>query len=338
MDDDLASMLDAHVRFEVDRWSDDALPASVAREVGACFDWLEATALNDVAPPDLMLTWLRRVILEEPAAEGLIDGLAAEIEWALRTAHESLREETVTLAEALPQASYRLLVEGAVAQARIRREIVDQLTASAVYAQLISHVLYHGVKDYVLTENAVVRNVPGASSLLRMGQNAVRSASPGLEASIDRRLIAFVASNVSETVRDSQEFLDTVLDDATFRTIAGEVWATNGPRSVGDLTALLDPDVLGEVVATGRDVWSAVRSGPVVGRVLDAVVEQFYRAHGGEPVAAFLGDLGITREVAASAVAQVVAPAVAAARDAGHLEAWVRGRLTEFYATYTPKP
>jgi len=325
-----AAMLEAHVRFETDRWADGALAATIGEEVGAVFAWLDSVALHDVVAAGDAAAWIARVVVDEP----LTDELFGEIQWAVRAAHEALLAETGPLSDLLPRERYDQLVDAAVGLERVRGEVLDQLTASSVYAQLISHVLYRGVKDYVLTENAVVKHVPGASSLLRMGQNAMRNASPNLEAGIDRRLLAFVAANVAETIRDSRAFLDETLDDTVLRTIADEVWATNGPRPVAEFAGLVDDAGIEGALTAGRDVWLAARSTGVVGRVIEAAVEQFYRAHGEEPVAVLLADLGITPERATAALVAAGAPVVRAARDGGHLEAYARRRLAAFYTGY----
>jgi hypothetical protein len=43
---------------------------------------------------------------------------------------------------------------------------------------LISNVLYHGIKGFVLSENVFAQKIPGAASLLKLGQNAMSAASP----------------------------------------------------------------------------------------------------------------------------------------------------------------
>jgi len=327
VDEHLARLFEAHVRYELDRWRPDAVGGTVAEEVGAWFDGPGTAALSAVVPPERARAWLREVAAREPA-----DGVLEEVQWAVRAAHESLAQETGTLADEVSRERYDQWVAGAVGMRRLRAEAVGQLTLSRVYADLIAHVLYHGLKNYALAENAVVRRIPGASSLVRMGQSAVRSATPRLEAEIDRRLLAFVADTVADTVGDSRAFLDEMLDDAMLGTVAEELRATNGPRAVGELAALLEEESLGGVVAAAWDTWLDVRTSPVVGRVIDAVVEQFYAAHGDEPVADVVTALGLTRESVAGALAGVAGPLVEAAVAGGHLETYLRHRLGGFYA------
>lgn len=334
MDDHLARLLEAHVRHELDRWRPDAVPDTVSEEVTAVFAWLEATPLRAVLPLPTAQEWVRRLLLEEPVPDALFD----EVMWAVRAAHESLLEETDPLSQVVPPERYEQAVSAGVDLQRLRQEAIAQATRSTVYAELVSHVLYHGLKNYVLTQNAIVRHLPGASSLLRMGQNAVHSVTPNLEAGIDRQLLAFVASTVAETVRDSRAFLEQMLDDTTLRTIAQEIWADNGARSVGELAALVEDDSLDTLVSSARDVWLTARSSPPLARLVDAAVEQFHAAHADEPLSDLADAAGITRQRATSALTTLATQLAAPARDGGHLEAYVRRRLTAFYSGYSDQP
>ena len=331
MDDELARVFEAHVRYEVDRWRADAVRGTVAEEVGVVLGGLGTVALGTLVPVDRARSWARQVVVEEPLADQLLE----EFEAVVQAVHGCLLAETGPASDALPRERYEQLVTDALGLSELRKEIIGQVTGSAVYAELVSHVLYYGLKNYLLTENAVVRNLPGASSLLRMGQNAVRSATPNLEAGIDRRLSAFVASNVLETVRDSHRFLEETLDDDLVRTIADEIWATNGSRPLGELATLVDPASRDAALATALEVGLEARSLPLVARVVDAVVDQFYEVHGEVPVATLLTKLGLPPERLTDAVTAVAAQLAAVALDGGHLEAYVRTRLEGFYAGYT---
>ncbi len=332
MDDDLTRIFEAHVRYELDRWQGEAaVRDTVAAAVEAGFGWLRGTSLGALVPSERAQAWARSALVDQPLA----DGLAEVLHSSVRAAHESLLAEAEPLSALLPRERYEQLVSSAVGLQRLRREVIGQITASTVYAELISHVLYHGLKNYLLTENAVVRRIPGASSLLRMGQNAVRSATPNLEAGIDRRLMAFVGSNVADTVRDSRRFMEDVLDDAMLHTIAEEIWTVNGPRALGEFAAVVEEESLAEVMAAGREAAASARSGPLAARLVGAAVERFYRAHQDEPVTALLTGLGITPERAADALTDLAGQLLGAAREGGQLEAYVRHRLEGFYSGYS---
>jgi hypothetical protein len=327
MDKATTRRLEAHVQFELARWGPAEVAGSVAEEITALYATLATLTPLDLVDPDQAIAWLSRAVVEVPITEIAEQALA---DVALG-AYDCLAQEETTLSEVLPRAAYDGVVDAVIGMDGVRQEIVAQVTTSAVYTQLISHVLYHGLKNYVLGENVVVRRVPGASSLLRMGQNAVRSASPGLEGGIDRRLIAFVAANVGDTIRDSQEFLDEVLDDAMLRTVAEEIWAVNGERQIGEFAELLGDGSTEDAVTAGREAWQRIRQAPVVARLIDRVVTDAFAVHGEQPVATILEEAGLPVDVAIRELTPLAAGLAGVAVSSGWLEGRLRARLGAFY-------
>ena len=114
----------------------------------------------------------------------------------------------------------------------VRDAVIAAVTASKGYRKLVSHVLYQGVKGYLLTENVVARKLPGASTLVKFGQKTMSAAAPNLEAGVDRRLTAFVEANLSETLRESRRYLEATLTPELLTEMADEVWTTLADRPV----------------------------------------------------------------------------------------------------------
>lgn len=339
---DQADILEAHVRFELDRWRPGAREAVLADEVAALVTWLDTVTLRDAVPPEVARRWARRAVCEAP----LTDGLRRDLEAAVRTGYQRLAEEPSSVGDVLGRAAYDRAVDSLIEMRELRAEIVTQLTTNSAYSQLVSHVLYHGIKGYLLTENVVARKVPGASSLVRFGQHALSAAAPNLERGIDRQLIAFISANVHETIKDSRRYLDAILDDALLRTVAAEVWAANADRTVAEAVGLVGEDTVDDVVSAVWDAWPGLRSAPFVVALVDDVVDGFYRVHGDAPVAALLDavldGVGLDRDGLAEEVSLAAGPIVDAALESGFLEARIRGRLETFYLGYfassTPAP
>lgn len=327
-------MFEAHVRFELDRWRADQRAATIAEEVDALYGWLESVPLRDLVDEETARRWARHVVCEWP----LTDDLRGLVEEGARTVHRSLATETATVGDVLAREAYDEATEAVVGMKALRSEITAQLTSNTAYSQLVSHVLYHGIKTYLLTENVVARRVPGASSLVRLGQRAVNTAAPNLERGIDRQLIAFINVNVHETIKESRRFLDTILDDELLRTVADEVWAANADRSVGDAAGLVEEDAVEGLVASAWEVWTALRSTPPVSRLVEQVVDDFYGAHGDRPVAVLLEEAGLDRQRVAREASEAAGPAVDAVLDSGFLESRLRERLGAFYSGYPGVP
>jgi hypothetical protein len=216
----------------------------------------------------------------------------------------------------------------------IRQSIIAQIMGSSIYSQLVAHELYHGIKKYILKENILARRVPGASSLLRFGQSAFSSASPGLERSIDRQLVSFINANVQETVRDSQHHLDRTLNADALWSAAAEFWSAHANERVATAASRLSSSSLAELLGAARDAWAGFCQSAFFDRVVELLVADFFETHGDQCVDVLLSDLGITSGAVARELTRALAPVLDRARDSGYLESRIRSRLDAFYSTY----
>lgn len=324
------AMLDAHVRFEADRLAGSGLDDTVREEVAALFGWLRTVRLADLAPPGHLAGVVGRLAAEAAVTEELADLLSD----ALAAVQGVLLEEDAAVAELLPRDAFDDLVEVLAGMADARREILDVLTTSDAYTQLVSHVLYHGVKRYVLTENLIARKIPGASALVRLGQRGLTSAAPRLEASVDRQLLAFVEANIADTLRESRRYLDTMLDEGVLTAMAAEAWEANSDRSVASVAALADTGQLRDTVRPAIHMWEHLRVTGVLQMIVGAVVQDGLERHGDRPVGDLLADLGVTEDAVTRHVVDAVRPALEQARASGFLESSIRRRLEPFYSSY----
>jgi hypothetical protein len=324
------AMLAAHVQFELDRWRAEQGTGTLAAEVSALYAWLAQVRLDDLvdvaAVQQAAVQVLCRGELSDAAVDAVVDAVIA--------GHLATGEHRTTLAELVPREQYDRAARAVAGMAGAREEVITQVTTSEVYSRLMSHVLYQGIKNYVQSENLIAKKVPGAAALMRFGQNAVNAAAPALEQSVDRQLTAFVNSNISDTIRDSRDYLVDALDEAVLGAVADEVWQRNADVTVAQGVGLVPAEALAEVVRAAWQAWLVMRSTPFVESVVRQAVADFVAMQGQWAVADLLGDAGLTEDVAVDLVAAVVGPAVALADSDGLLEQRIRARLAPFYDWY----
>lgn len=327
---DRQAMLDAHVRFELDRWTGEGLRAMLAEEVEALFTWLGATRLNEFVSSAQLLAWVRQALVEPPVTPETV----ASLRESVHVAYEFLQEDVTPLGALLPRPLFDQIVAGASGMEGLRHEITHQIVNSSVYTMLISNVLYHGIKGFVLTENRLAQKIPGATSLLKLGQSALNAASPQTEKQIDSQLIRFIHDNIQETLRESERFLNGKLDEEELRKVADEVWATNAPAPVAQFAGHVHGGAIDAFVALAVDGWLHLRATPFFADLLEQIVHNLYLQHGKKPLATLLAELGITQEAAVAAVYPLAAAWAEQALRDGYLEARIRSRLAAFYASY----
>ncbi len=323
-------ILDAHVQFELARWSGDARNAQLTEEISEAFNWLSTVRLNQLFTSAEVVEWCTRYATEYEITDELLKMIGA----AARSAYVVASKDETRIGELIPEGSYDAVAAALIDMDDLREEITTQITTSEVYSRLMSHVVYQGIKNYLQAENVIARKVPGASALLKMGQSAINTAAPKLEQAVDKQLTAFVNANIQDNIRESKRYMDKVLDKKLLSAVADEVWEANAKSTVAGLTGLVPVDAVDDVAAAGRTAWLQLRTSELVTAVLERVVDDFLKQQGKRKVTEILADAGVTQELATDVVIDLTGPVIDKAVADGFLEARIRARLEPFYAEY----
>ena len=323
-----AALLEAHVRFEVERWSGPGLAATIREEVTALYAWLDSVRLGEVVPAGEAAPVAARLV--ERLA--VTDQTAASLADVLATARDAIADSDLRVRDLARRQDVLALADSAARLDRLRPEVIDAVTASTAYRRLVAHVLYAGVKDYVLTENVFARRIPGASSLVRFGQRGLNTAAPGLEQAVDRQLSAFVEANIAETLRESRRYLEATLDAPMMRVLAEEAWAQLAPRPLADLAGLADEE---DVERLSRDLVGLAQHALATGHLtalLERATHDLLTRYAHRAPADLLRELGLDEESVADALTEVGGVLTDQPAVRRLVEARVRARLTAFYA------
>lgn len=327
------AMLESHVQYELKRLSRQHLKRTVKEEVGAVWDWLGEVRINAVLSEAQVLDAVRRNAIDMPIS----DEMRAYIRENVALVYDALRRDATPVEDILTREVFDDMVTIIIGLEDLRGEITHQIVSSSVYARLISNVLYHGIKNFLLTENVLARNIPGASSLVRLGKRSLNAASPKLEGGIDRQLIKFVNANIQDTIAESETFLNTALDPALMRKLGDEAWETNATTAVGDLAVYVDVDSLSAIVDVVEKFWLHYRETPLFTNLVAEVVRHFFARYGEQDARSFLESVGITQDVLLREASALITPWLEHARDSGYAERRLRARLGAFYAQYDVK-
>lgn len=324
------AMLAAHVEYELAQYAPARLPEIINEEVTALYAWLASLPVKDLLPPPVLTGFLQRNIVERPLPAEVTDFVRENLVVAL----EIIQEDQTRLHELLPKPLFDRIVRGIAKESDLRRQIIGQIVSSSVYSRLIANVLYHGIKSFLVTENGMARAIPGATSLLRLSQNALNATVPQMEKNVDKQLIAFIDENIQQTIADSEAFLNRSLDESVLQRVGNEVWESLGNETLARLTRALDKEALLAGSDVVQEVWEHLRTAPVVQDIIAAVVRSFYLRYGKQDVRTLLVLLGVDETVAQRELLALAAPLAAQALASGYLEARIHARLQPFYERY----
>ncbi len=245
----------------------------------------------------------------------------------MRAIHEAALQDDTRVSDLIRREDYDRVATIVMGLDDLQDAAVEQITTSEVYAELITHVLYHGIKNYVMTESPVAK-VPGASAFMKFGQSAMDRGAPKLSKGIDRQLMAFVNANIQDSLRESRTYLTSVVDEAAMSEVAGEIWNRNAEVTVAEVAGRIPQDAAVELALIAVDVWSHLRATPA----FREQVTRWLDENADRSVADLLGEVGVTSQQ----VLDMVTPWLARAADDGFLEARIRARLEPFYVSFKP--
>ena len=236
--------------------------------------------------------------------------------------------------EVVPREVYDSVIEILIGLKALRLRITHQIVSNSVYSMLISDVLYHGIKDFVLTENMLAKNIPGASSLVKLGRKSLNVAAPKLETGIDKQLVKFINANIQTTIAQSETFLDNTLDAPTMRKLGGEVWDANAARTMAEVCGDIDAAAVDAAIDVARQFWLHYRQTELFHALVAEIVEGFFERYGERDVRALLEEMGVTQDVILEEAYAFAIPVIERGLETGYLERRIRKRLGAFYAQY----
>ena len=199
---------EAHLQHELNRFKGDSLKEAIEEEISALFEWFDEISLDDLITEDQITDFIDRNIIKAEIKDETVEYLTEN----LKAIFSYLEKNDSKIENLVSKDQYDKVVEDLIKLDGIRQELTSTFISSSVYTKLISDVLYNGIKDFMLSENALTKKIPGAASLLKVGQGLMSIAAPKLEESIDKKLLQFINKNIQATVRHSETFLNKALD------------------------------------------------------------------------------------------------------------------------------
>lgn len=316
-------LLEAHVAFELAQWRGKTLNKRIKEDVTAFCAWSKNITLDEFSSAGQVTEIARRLVHEMPLPEDItgIIGTVAKHLIALPVNAET------RVADVLDEALYDEGTELVIQLKDLREELIRQAVNSPVYGNLVSEILFNGIRDYLTSDNAVTQKIPGMS-LINKGAGAISKRIPDLE----NRLRSSVEKNLNRTIRQSEKFLNDSLTDERIRGIAEELWdmIQHSPLSVADV---LEEEEIDDLIAFGFKLWLHLRETDYLIELIREGIEQVFNEYGDHSLAKLLDMVGVNKKLLQAEALAIVPAIVEVADESGFLEETIRRRFEPFYAS-----
>ncbi len=319
----------AHREFLLSRIEGDELLATIKREMGSVYQWGQDKTLNEVVDTELLITSIIRIVDGAPVTDELnsviiksvITGIQAEI------------NDGTTLESLVPKEEYDNLISHYAQFEKLRADVIRIILDSPIYSTLISDVLYHGIKDYVMGENIVSKKVPGMSALMKAGAKSLNKALPKLEAAAESTIKKFISGNLRNTVELSERILNNALSDDNIKNIADHFWDAVSEKDFSKFKSYVTEEDIDRSVSLGTALWSDIRQADYLHNMIRQVVTHVMAELGDRTIYDIVNQLGYTEEYIVGELEQIMPGALGKAAVREYIELRVDANLDDFYSS-----
>lgn len=320
------ALLDAHVAFLVERLTDAPLRDWIEREVDALRLDAAKLRLKDAVTPAL----IKQTVQVFAVQLDLRGGIPELVSGVARAVYEDEIHSHTRLGDLVSEPQFRQWLDKALELKALREKLVRGALANPVFADFASDLITHGIRDY-LSENAVTRGIPGASSMLKLGKAVMARATPRLEGAVEEGLRKYVSRSVEATAKKSAELLLSRLDDATLRRLSLDIWHSLKKQPLAALRENIQASDVDDIVAMTYEYWGELRRTRFYSAVIHAGIDAFFASYGELTLAELLDDLGVTRELMIGEAMRYAPPVLKAVKKKKLLEPTLRRLLEPFY-------
>ncbi|HET8705467.1 MAG TPA: hypothetical protein VFM46_04110 [Pseudomonadales bacterium] len=320
-------LMDAHVQHILNKLAGEKLEQLLDIEVEAFCDWLSQRNVDELLREAQISEFIQRNVLEKEPTDLLITQVK-KILWA--AVQSPLNKET-EYQHLLSSQEFQYVVEKGIDLEALRKDVIRAVMESPVYSQLLSDVLYHGIKDFVLEENVIAKKVPGVSSLVKMGQG-IMSKMGGVDSAIEGLIKSYIQKNIENSVELSQKFLDKSLDENRIRTVAQQFWENVKFKNLSAGAAYIDVSDFDDFAFIAKNIWNHLRQTDYARQLVKELVHEWFQQWGRENVLNLLENLGVSRGQIVAEVKIMAVPLINEGLLSGFIEERIRAQLEPFYS------
>lgn len=322
------ALLEAHTRHVMNRLSGPALIELLEAETAISWGWMAARPVRTIFDEVQVRDFLLRNVFEMTPGERLLTQIGTIATRALKSPLNS----QARLEELLNATEYDHIVDRLIGLEEARRDIIRAVMQNPAVTQLISDLVYNGVKNYLVEDGGLAKKVPGMSSLMKIGKG-VMDRMGSLDAALEGALKSYVKRNTRATMELSERLVAHALETSKLKAMSRHFWQQIKTMPLDHATRHVREADVKDVVVIGNTLWNHFRQTTHARELLNELVHAWFGQWGDEPVSTVLESLGLDTPRLQHEIKTLLTPIVTELEKSGHLEARVRAHLEVFYSS-----
>ena len=327
-DDRAQQLLDAQVRYHLDRLAGDQLAPTVARLADELLTAADRHPLEELVERETVKEIVIRALKTVPGSAAM--GGILEL---VTTVVLDGPEESFTVGDAVGRERVEALVDQLLGLSPRVERVLERLVASPLVGTAASRFTGRIVGEVLQANRAVADKVPGLGALMSFGTSAASKVVGAADKQFEGLIGDTVGKGGTFAVRRLNKIVIETLRDPTTREAVLQVWDLLAEEQVVGLDRYTTREELTGVVDAARGIVVDAAASPPFAHLAEVVVDAFFDRFGACSGPELLAELGLDRGDLVDDLVRLAPPVVAALRESGDLERLLRAELEPFYAS-----
>ena len=325
----LKTLLEAHVKYELNQLKDANLQKLVESELSYLLESSAKVNLNTWVPAQTIKDLIKEHVVENP-----IPGSIADIAGKMSSSiFNSDFHKKTTLKAIISRQQFEEFIDKAIELKEQRNNGLDKLIDLPIYTDLISGILFQSITHYIYDNNLFSKNIPGMSSLLKVGKSFMDKTAPKLGSGIEDSVRTYIANSLELIITESKAFLANSVTDEQLKDSAITLWENLENKSFSDFQKGMDSLDLSEFVVLGYEFWLRFRKTEFFKQSYELIVDYFFNKYGDSELSVLFDDFMLTPERMKEEAERFSPQILSVLKDSGQLEGMIRRRLASFYTS-----
>ena len=320
-------LLNAQVEYLMEQLDGEAFSELLRNEVNIVLEEAEKLRLDEVVSVDQIHDTARKyaVEMEIPAAVPELIGEIAERIYN-HPGHDRNRFGDLVADHEIEE-----VVQVIVEMKDLRTRVIQEVGESPLVLNLISDMLYRGIRGFVTEGTNMASSIPGASSMMKLGKSMMDRTAPGLEKAAEKNIKKYISTNARPIIRYTEKRLNENIDNGELEKAVMEFWEELRERKIGEFRHYVSQPELEDAMVTGLEVWKKVRRTRYLDSLIRAGIEFFFEKYGETSLAELVREMGVTAEMIVEDGERFAPPIIAVLKEKGILQDALRRRLEGFF-------
>jgi hypothetical protein len=321
-------LLDAQVRYHLDRLTGDQLASTVSRLADALLTSSGRHQLEDLVDREAVKAIVVRAL-------GTVPGSAAVggiVELATAVVYDG-PAEPYPLGELVDRSRIETLLDELLALNPVLERALERLTASPLVGTTASRFMGRIVGEVLQANKAVTDKVPGLGPLMSFGTSAASKMMGAADKQFEGLIGDAMGKGGTFAVRRLNRIVIETLRDPTTREAVLQVWDLLSREPVVGLRQYATREEITGVVDAVHDLVVTTVAGEHVAHLAEVVVDAFFDRFGGYTPTELLDELDLSREDLVADLVRIAPRVLDALSETGDLERIVRAQLEPFYTS-----